>query len=449
MMKTTLSYVIVAILMICTICAPTASAASEAEKTTAIQLALAHLATTQNGNGSWGAAHQSAYTGAAVFAFLSQTAKWPTPTSYTANITNGVAYLLANAVVTPASPGLSLNSAGVNICPSGSGTCQGVYWGGSGESTYNTGFVSSALVQYAQIVSGGPGSVATATGPLAGFTWLQIAQMMINAFAAGQATPSTSTAYAGGWHYNVLANSDSDMSTAQWGVISTGYAESLGAKAPAVLRTYLKNGFLVYDQLPGGNACYQLSGLCDHADTGGWLTSMAFVGNGNNAAAQNAINWLNTNWNTNWDQSWSGLFGNAYATWAVYKGLESNIGLQDNTHITAHLRTNCGGGLAGAAVTPGKTPGSGVCNWWEDLNEYLVRNQNVDGTWTETFTSWPDPLNTSLYLNILGATPLPGAITGNTTPAAIPTPALSTVALAGLGLMLVGFAAKMLRKRTV
>jgi hypothetical protein len=131
--------------------------------------------------------------------------------------------------------------------------------------------------------------------------------------------------------------------------------------------------------------------------------------------------------------------------WAVYKGLESNIGLADHTNFTSsQLKTDCGA-LAGKMPGAG-SPSGGVCNWWEDQNEDLVRTQNIDGSWTDPSGYWPDPLNTALFVNILGAVPLPGSITtgGGGPPPTVPT--LSVWGLVALGILLAGFAAMRLRK---
>jgi len=454
-----------------------ASAATEAEKLTAIQNGLTHLCVTQLANGSWNfGGGVDAVTGASVFAFESQQGKWPSPASCTntatsstltfANVvTNGIAYLLSDAVLVP---NLQFNNASVNICPGGGGTCSGVYWYAS-EQTYTTGFVASAIDTFG--VTMGVNAVATTTGPLKNLTWLQIAQDITNEFASYQ---STSGNYAGGWHYTP-AYSDADMSTAQWGVIAIGYDENSGATTPSYVRSSMKTAWLVADQsqvatansysTTGGNiqyaACYALpsSGLCTHSDTGGWLTSMAFAGNGSNAAALNGMSWLNKYWTDPVD-SWYGIFVTsgsgcsttvgamwgcapyAYPMWAVYKGLESNIGLADNSHIT-HLKSDCGaaiGHMPGAA-----SPSGGVCNWWEDQNEVLVRTQNANGSWADNFGDWNDPLNTALFVNILGAVPLPASITqGGNPPTSVP--ALSIWGLLALGITLAGFAALRMRK---
>jgi hypothetical protein len=442
---------------------PTASAATEAEKLAAIQSGLMHLCVTQS-NGTWMSPYDGpdAFTGAAVFAFLSQQGKWPNPAqciqgsstvSFQTVVANGINALLNDAILVT---NLQNNSAGTNICPGGTGTCSGIYWYAN-EQTYSTGFVASAIDVYG--ISQGVNNVATTTGPLKGLTWLQIAQDITNEFASYQSTLVGS--YAGGWHYSP-AQSDADMSTHQWGVISIGYDELVGASTPSFVRSLMKNNWLVWDQTSNGGACYSgpNSSPCTHSDTGGWLTSMAFVGNANNTAAGLGIGWLNTHW-TDAPNGWSGIFvpsGSgcstttgamwgcapyAYSMWAAYKGLESNIGLADNTHVT-NLKTDCGRAIG--HLPSASSPSGGVCNWWEDQNEYLVRTQNSNGSWTDNYGEWPDPLNTALFVNILGAVPLPASITqGSQTTV----PTLSFWGLVALAIVLVGFAATRLRKASL
>jgi hypothetical protein len=312
--------------------------------------------------------------------------------------------------------------------------------------------VTPAIVTYG--LGLGANATATTTGPLAGLTWKQIAQGITDAFAAGQAT-SLNGNYDGGWHYSVPSNTDADGSTTQWGVIAIGYDESLGAITPPSVKAnlptwlshvqYTASGLTQGGYSSTGAACYDLSNsYCDHSETGGWEVAMQYVGSNLNAAQLNGISFLNTAW-TEGPSGFFGLFGQPYAMWAVYKGLESTVGLHDTTHIT-NLNTNCGAG-----VDP---PGSGVCNWWEDMNHYLVQHQNNPGVagagpvgsgpggWPDLGGDWPDPLSTALFVNILGATPLPGTITQP--PSTVPT--LSVWGLVALGILLAGFAAMRLRK---
>jgi hypothetical protein len=78
------------------------------------------------------------------------------------------------------------------------------------------------------------------------------------------------------------------------------------------------------------------------------------------------------------------------------------------------------------------------------MNQYLVTNQNADGSWTDAVGEWPDPLNTSMYIAILDAAALPSTITGPTSPVNVP--ALSVWGLVILAIMLAGFAALKLRR---
>ena len=110
----------------------TASAATEAQKLSAILNGLAHLDAVQcktagSNFGSWGtsqcgAGYGDAYTGAAVFAFLTTQAKWPAgalAATYASDVTNGVNYLLSVA----STQSISTNDNLVNICPGGTGSC--------------------------------------------------------------------------------------------------------------------------------------------------------------------------------------------------------------------------------------------------------------------------------------------------------------------------------------
>ncbi|HUB78561.1 MAG TPA: IPTL-CTERM sorting domain-containing protein [Bryobacteraceae bacterium] len=422
----------------------TASAATEAQKMTAILNGLAHLDLVQCGtDGSWsygggcGGGYSDAMTGAALFAFQTQKTKWPTnlATKYAADVTNGVNYLLANASTAT----VSTNDAGQNICPGGSGSCTAIYWNISGNETYATGFVAASIDLYGSSV--GTSNVATTSGPLSGLTWLQIAQGMTNAYAAAQATATNGSAE-GGWRYDLPSDGDADMSTTQWGALASGYNESVGASTPAFVKTLLQ--VYMTNESKDGPACYQGSGTScgigpTNSENGAYLVANAFAGGGSTA---NALNFLNANWKTTPSGTWYGNFGHTYAMWSSYKGLEAAIGLKDTTHIT-NLFTNCG--------IPTNAPGSGVCNWWEDYNEWLVNQTTATATdsgsnkyWTgdPDEEGWQDPMSTAVFTAIIGAAALPSTITQ--TPTSVP--AVGQWGLVALGILLVVFAAMKLRK---
>jgi hypothetical protein len=102
--------------------------------------------------------------------------------------------------------------------------------------------------------------------------------------------------------------------------------------------------------------------------------------------------------------------------WAVYKGLETTIGLGDTTWIT-NLLTDCG-------ASTGNGPSS-ACNWYQDFEQWLVSNQNTDGSWSGT-AYWTGDLATSFDLAVLSATSIP------IPPIQSPEPASAALLAAGL-----------------
>ncbi|MGZ5186468.1 MAG: PEP-CTERM sorting domain-containing protein [Caldimonas sp.] len=389
--------------------ASSAIAATATEINTAIGKGLGYLSSTQAAGGYWNyGGYEPAATGAAAYAMLSQQSQWGANAAvYQAQVDKAMTYLLANATKQV----VSTRNDGANICPGGSGSCAGVYWQAAGnENTYTTGLIAPAIALYAK---SNPSAVATASGPLAGMTWGQIAQGITNSYSASQSTANQGVNLRGGWrYYDGLPYYDSDMSTTQWAAVSMVYDQSLGASTPSIVKTDLPN-FLAFTQSPSGAGCYQGpgSGICDHSDTGGLLLSLSFLGKTSaDPAEQAALGFLNAHWGEGANSTWAGNFGHPYAMWSVYKGLETSIGLSDTTHITNLV----GCGALDAGVT---------CNWWQDYNNWLVGNQQASGGWGG-YAYWTDPLATSFYLPILAGTQIP-------TPP-IPEPETYALMLAGL-----------------
>jgi hypothetical protein len=363
---------------------------------------------------------------------LEAKAYWPAAqtAAYNTVVSNGIAYLLSVASTNT----VSTRDDGVNVCPSGSGTCTGVYWYGEGEQTYSTGILVGGIDTYG--LSQGANVVATASGPLAGLTWAKIAQGITNDFAASQSTTADQAIYTdyGGWRYSIPGDGDSDTSTTQWAVYSFIFDASLGATTPASTMTLLQH-YLSILQYPSGSGantggvCYQsvVADGCpigpDFSDTGGWLLSNQWLGTAaSNSAVQLALSWLNTNWQQTANSTWYGDFNQPYAMLATYKGLSTTLGLTSTASITNLLTPACGGNLAAGTA----------CNWYQDYEQWLVTNQSGNGSWAGS-GYWVDPISTAFNVEILAASAIPTGVTGPTTPT---TPIPATLGLVVLGLLM-------------
>jgi hypothetical protein len=184
------------------------------------------------------------------------------------------------------------------------------------------------------------------------------------------------------------------------------YAQAVpGVTVPNFVKSELTNYIdFIQNSTSGGSGYTSPTYLVNESKTGGLLAEMAFAGyNGTSSGAGDlsdragALAYLNANW-TNFANGWNGNFNHPYAMWSIYKGLELQIGLNDTTAIT-NLLTDCG------ASRGGQDAGDS-CNWWEDYSEWLVQNQNADGSWTG-YSYWPSVLSTPWFINILAATEIP------------------------------------------
>ena len=411
-------------------CAGLAQASTSADKQAAIDKGLAYLKTTQNADGSWsngygGATFASAFTGAALLAFTEQKYKplgWNGP-DYSAVVTNATNYLLKNAVTLPF-------AAGGNWWGFGAGS-SGIIWSAGGEDTYITGLVIPALSRLVTNPYGGgpiysPGSVIGGTGNalVDGKTYAQVIQKAVDSFTYYQTGPAGGNRY-GGWRY-VPGNNDSDMSTTQWAPISYLFAGQVpGVTIPdGTVKTALQ-AWLTVCQYAGGGVDYQPgAGIVNATHAGGFLVSNYFAGGGGlgGDGKADALTWLNGDWLSGPSGTWWGNEGQPYAMWAVYKALETLYGTTGAGPISnLHAQTT--------ALDLGAT-----WNWWEDYCQYLVGNQNPDGSWPG-YGYWDQSLEAAWYINIL-----------NATRTVHPTPLPGTLLLLGSGLLGIGVLRKRIKK---
>lgn len=369
-----------------------AFAATEAQKRQAIEDGLKWLGSTQQADGRWNAGddyYDTAATGASLLSFLEEGYVAGSDvviggTNYGDVVGKGLNFLFSRATTysigvepagDPESTSLYPNGLGVKFVPGGNNS----------RDTYVTGLVVPAIAS-----TGTPNAVVT-NGALTGMTYKQVVQEAVDYFAYGQ---SDSGWAQGGWRYYADYN-NSDNSTSQWPVLSMLYASNFGVATPQFVKDEL-NVWTDYIQNPSDGGSYYDSNFgawgSNMSRTGALLIEQDFCGDDTAAA----LNYVNNNWQT-YASSWNGNFGQPYAMWAVYKGLELTVGLDDTTAIT-NLR-------AFDAATMDLDAGD-TWNWWEDYSEYLVDTQTSGGNWSG-YSNWNAYLETPWAINILAATEIP------------------------------------------
>ncbi len=239
-----------------------------------------------------------------------------------------------------------------------------------------------------------------------GRTYAAVMQDIIDWFCFAQVEPSQGN-QRGGWRYD--ANwGDSDNSTAQWGALPLLYSDAWGLPTPNYVYDELEL-WVNYIQNPNGGSGYSdPNGTVNVAKTGGLILELAAIGaEFTDPRVQNAISFIDSRWNDEVHTTWYGNLNNAYAMWAVYKGLEVYSQMDTFESLGEDVRYGFGMPAAPGGFEIGNfgdTIFSVGGDWYSHYCEYLVNLQNSDGSWTGAF-NWTGNLATGWYINILNASP--------------------------------------------
>jgi len=400
----------VAFCILFSMAATTAWGATELAKQRAIGMGLSWLAAQRNEDGSWDEGdYQVPATASAVLAFVE--AGYPpgdvdtADNPYATVVQAGVRFLF-DSVKTLAQAGFDVNA---GQTPSGDklvedydgdgllndgGNGQAIYFGGPQDKrdAYTTGVTLPAVVALGNAL--GMDTVAAGTGVVAGMTYRQIVQDVVDWFSFAQSDRADWAR--GGWRYTI--NQDSDGSTAQWGGLAMLYGLAYG-RVPRFVLDEL-NVWIDYIQNAEAGECFGGAGYQGPAEdvnmskTGGLFIELRAVGaDAADPRVRNALAFIDRHWNEEAD-GWDGNIGSPYAMWAVYKGLEV-WGIE--TVPSAPGGFPVGDEGAPSASAPG--------DWYEHYVDWLVNDQSPDGGW-DGYYRWTGPLTAGWYLNIINATPV-------------------------------------------
>jgi hypothetical protein len=266
---------------------------------------------------------------------------------------------------------------------------------------YEEGITMSAIA-----ASGTPSRVVGGTGPLAGMTYKQVLTDMVDycAWAQIDSNISTTNQGEGAWYYTPTNNAaqTGDGSVTQWPVLGMLAAEQApwNIQPPAFVKTEL-NKWVTFNQGADGGSNYNFPGGGigeDVAKTGGLLVQFKFLGDTPTTPRDVlALSYINNNWNFAVFGGWYGNYGNPYAMFAAFKGLEL-MGYQSVSSVTPD----------------GATPSSAAGDWYGSYADYLANSsttvfsgtpnhQNTDGSWNPNFV-WDKVLSTAWYADILQKT---------------------------------------------
>ncbi len=315
----------------------------------AIDDGLAYLASQQNPTtGKVGTYYSASQTAFAVLKWaehatrFNHTDPFDPDYQYSSNIEKGLDYMFNYFYTTSIIP----QAAGD---PDSNGNGLGVYVD-SPEGSVNHGY-ETPIGLMAIVVTEHPERIVT-TGALAGWTYEQVAQDMVDWIAYAQQDTGT---YRGGWRYS--ANGGADNSVSQWPVLGLMEAEQWGISPPSWVKDELLI-WLAYSQNANGGFGYTGPSGTDIDSTAAGIVQLTYCGKTTaDQEVQDAIGYIGTYWTAGGQEH----FGYMYSLYAVMKAA-----MTAQPNIITHFGTH---------------------DWGTEYDDYLLLHQNGDGSWSDEYGS--------------------------------------------------------------
>jgi len=200
-----------------------------------------------------------------------------------------------------------------------------------------------------------------------GWTYLQVAQEMVDYFAFGQADPGPGVGV-GGWLYTALDNAQGgDNSNTQYVTLALEYAEHPFYNFKCTIPEFVKLQLALWvdfiqvhgGEYDGASGYNEPATAANAYKTGALLQQLAFLGQTSAVPkAQSALGYLNRFWPTPYPAtcgcapSWRGNPADYMAMWAIMKGLAA-LDVSDIYGI----------------------------DWYADFCQVLIEQQLPDGSW--------------------------------------------------------------------
>ena len=187
----------------------------------------------------------------------------------------------------------------------------------------------------------------------------------------------------GGWRYDMNYR-ESDMSVTQFPLIgieaAEHYFDPAAVSVPDYVKTELGDNFLFYVQNKdsGGFGYANPQSMVNMSKTGAGLAGMALTGIPfDHWRVTAAVNFIDRNWDTVDPINWAWNVGEFYTMYAVMKGMRF---YESKGAVTSLI---------------------GNHDWYDEYSQWMIENQNTDGSWTAPDHSNGPFIDTSFGVLIL------------------------------------------------